>query len=506
MDLLRLVTSLLYGIEASQDNDGTRESDLMAVIGPTQNFKLLAQPNCLTRVVPVCLRQSYWLLLLSAVPSTIIQDVADLTKSNLEFDFIVVGGGNPPCQIVSVAQVSNKTFNYVVVGGGVNRLLTGTTPNADLVPQTSGLTLAVRLTEDPHVSVLIIEAGPANLDDPAICSIPFVTCDLMSNAATECSDTRRSRKAILEIRNMTGVSRRCHRRPVTVVHCPSIAHLEMSQDYHVSPDSQTLGYWVQEHSSSGRCYSLGGSAGVAHNIQEHMFAGVTRELCSDISSEYLTSDSLSSPEELLRQRELYKTTGTGLLGVASSCIAFLPLSSLDPASTHTSAQDSIIRIADKVSSSSISEGLCEQYQLHLKHLADDQPSCEFILLPDSPAPGKQYLTMSAMFDHPFSCGTIACIRLWSHITSSDALSPPTIDPHYFEEESDLKVFREQIKHCLRVLDQEPLKSLVTGTEVNPGPEVQVDEQIGEYLKSVFATTWHEFVRSELSRLEKQTHS
>ncbi|KAJ7758105.1 hypothetical protein DFH07DRAFT_772580 [Mycena maculata] len=63
---LRYCKQFAVGRLASQDNeqnlqiylaiDGTRESDLMAVIGPTQNF--LAQPNCLTRVVPVCLRQS----------------------------------------------------------------------------------------------------------------------------------------------------------------------------------------------------------------------------------------------------------------------------------------------------------------------------------------------------------------------------------------------------------------------------------------------------------------
>ncbi|KAJ7145614.1 GMC oxidoreductase-domain-containing protein [Mycena epipterygia] len=43
------------------------------------------------------------------------------------------------------------TFDFVVVGGG-----------------TCGLTLAARLTEDPNVSVLVLEAGPANLDDPNI--------------------------------------------------------------------------------------------------------------------------------------------------------------------------------------------------------------------------------------------------------------------------------------------------------------------------------------------------
>ena len=35
--------------------------------------------------------------------------------------------------------------------------------------QTAGLTLAARLTEDQDTDILVIEAGQANLDDPALC-------------------------------------------------------------------------------------------------------------------------------------------------------------------------------------------------------------------------------------------------------------------------------------------------------------------------------------------------
>ncbi|KAJ7145705.1 GMC oxidoreductase [Mycena epipterygia] len=51
----------------------------------------------------------------------------------------------------NLSDVSGKIFDYVVVGGG-----------------TAGLALASRLSEDPSVTVVVIEAGEANIGDPNI--------------------------------------------------------------------------------------------------------------------------------------------------------------------------------------------------------------------------------------------------------------------------------------------------------------------------------------------------
>lgn len=49
---------------------------------------------------------------------------------------------------------SGQTYDYVVVGGGL-----------------TGLTVASRLSEDPNTSVLVIEAGADNRDDPRVYDI-----------------------------------------------------------------------------------------------------------------------------------------------------------------------------------------------------------------------------------------------------------------------------------------------------------------------------------------------
>ncbi|KAJ6470163.1 alcohol oxidase, partial [Mycena vulgaris] len=228
--------------------------------------------------------------------------------------------------------------------------------------------------------------------------------------------------------------------------------------------------------------------GVGNNVQEHISAGVICELRRDLPPEYLNFDALNDPKELLHQQELYKTSGTGIFATGSTCITFVPLAAIS--SAHDSLQASLAQvITDGIATKQISPSLQKQYEIQLKHLQDREPSCEFKLGPRyipgpiPPVPGEQYLTMTAFVNHPFSRGSI-------HIASNDPLVPPNIDPHYFENKYDLLQFVEQIKFCRKIFEQEPLKTLLTGTELNPGSDVQTDEQIAEYLKSATSTTWH----------------
>lgn len=50
-----------------------------------------------------------------------------------------------------ISSIRGEEFDFIIVGGG-----------------TAGLVLASRLTEDPNVRVIVVEAGAERLDDPQI--------------------------------------------------------------------------------------------------------------------------------------------------------------------------------------------------------------------------------------------------------------------------------------------------------------------------------------------------
>lgn len=72
--------------------------------------------------------------------------------------------------IVEADKVINQSFDYVVVGKSPYFSLPICLQHEFVLSGggTAGLIVAARLTEDPRVTVLVLEGGPANIDDPNI--------------------------------------------------------------------------------------------------------------------------------------------------------------------------------------------------------------------------------------------------------------------------------------------------------------------------------------------------
>ena len=84
--------------------------------------------------------------------------------------------------------------------------------------------------------------------------------------------------------------------------------------------------------------------------------------------------------------------------------------------------------------------------------------------------------------HARSRGTV-------RLRSCDFRDKPKVDPRYFTDPHDMKVMVEGIKLARRIAAQ-PAMSEWTGRELFPGPDVQTDDEIAEYLRSTHNTVYH----------------
>ncbi|KAJ7199539.1 alcohol oxidase [Mycena rebaudengoi] len=204
--------------------------------------------------------------------------------------------------------------------------------------------------------------------------------------------------------------------------------------------------------------------GVGENIQEHL----------DKEDDYNTFDCLRDGAIAAQQFAEYQLHGKGVFGMAPTAMTFVPLASISPDSA--ALQKSLAEsIEAGRASGKYSVALQKQFKVQLAHIAKKEPSCELILAqtfrsyPNQPEPNRKYLSMASLLNHPISRGSI-------HIKSGNPLDPPAIDPRYFESAYDLQTVVEMVKFNRRL--------------VNPGPDIQTDEQIAAWIKNFFNSTWH----------------
>ncbi|KZT05544.1 GMC oxidoreductase [Laetiporus sulphureus 93-53] len=222
--------------------------------------------------------------------------------------------------------------------------------------------------------------------------------------------------------------------------------------------------------------------GVGQNAQEHVFVGISFELRDDCDFE--TVDLLRDPTQAAKHLELH-ATGSGIHTKGIVGFGFVPLNMLSAKAEeiYQAAKEKIARNAH-----TYPPGLLEQYEIQLERLRNGAPGCELISFPgylsspNPPAEGKRYLTVIVAMNHCFSRGTI-------HAISSDPRKDPEFDPHYMEEEVDLDIWCEAVRFARGLAEIAPFKDMIV-SELNPGPKVDDDAQLREWIKKNFVTTWH----------------
>lgn len=96
--------------------------------------------------------------------------------------------------------------------------------------------------------------------------------------------------------------------------------------------------------------------------------------------------------------------------------------------------------------------------------------------------GRKYQTILASSMNSFSRGTV-------HLQSSDPLVPPAINPTYFSNPLDLQIMVTPMKFVRKISTVEPFASTVV-TLVEPGPQIQTDEQFADYCKEKMQSVFH----------------
>ena len=83
---------------------------------------------------------------------------------------------------------------------------------------------------------------------------------------------------------------------------------------------------------------------------------------------------------------------------------------------------------------------------------------------------------------PRSVGTL-------HIQSRDPLAQASMDPKYLSHEADVQLFIEGMRFARRIATMPALKDLVV-RETRPGPDIQDDTGLLDYMKETIQTSWH----------------
>ncbi|KAF5344363.1 hypothetical protein D9758_013252 [Tetrapyrgos nigripes] len=224
--------------------------------------------------------------------------------------------------------------------------------------------------------------------------------------------------------------------------------------------------------------------GVGIGIIDQLLWGVSYELKN---SSIVTLDDIKDPELEAAALAEYNANKTGVLTIGVTAYSLV---SLDDIVGHSKATEMINKQAAKIARLHVSEIQKEKWNIIINGLRKPKevglveisgfPA--FFTTASTPEKGKKYLTFLGHYQFPFSTGTV-------HIVSRDVNTQPAMDPHFFEDDFDSQVFIESTK-LIRKMARVGEFVDVLGDEIDPGMDVQSDEDILEYVKNFSATAYH----------------
>ena len=95
-------------------------------------------------------------------------------------------------------------------------------------------------------------------------------------------------------------------------------------------------------------------------------------------------------------------------------------------------------------------------------------------------------------------------RGYSHIQSADPKLSPEINPRYLSAEIDQQVLLEGIRIARKIMETEPMKSIVR-TEARPGADYMTDDELLAFVKETGNTVYHPVSTCRMGPKEQNNH-
>ncbi|CAE6425509.1 unnamed protein product [Rhizoctonia solani] len=221
--------------------------------------------------------------------------------------------------------------------------------------------------------------------------------------------------------------------------------------------------------------------GVGENLQDHLLVPSTYELKPGLTTLDILRNNATYAAAAQAQ---YAETHDGIYSYSTSTLTFI---NLDYIATSNELSTMLSRLDREIATDQITELQKAQYALQRDWLTKRVGDLEVVLTTGyggtgTPKANTSYVSIQMVIQHPFSRGSV-------HISSSDHLATPRINPNYFSKSIDREILAQSLKFALKISQTEPLASLVIARQ-DPPSETTSDEAYNEYVKANVRTIFH----------------
>ncbi|KAL4760995.1 uncharacterized protein BDW70DRAFT_168304 [Aspergillus foveolatus] len=150
-------------------------------------------------------------------------------------------------------------------------------------------------------------------------------------------------------------------------------------------------------------------------------------------------------------------------------------------------------------------GFSEDTRRNLSLFADGWPEVEYMsgagflgnisnFYSNQPDDGYEYASILGVLIATTSRGTVT-------LASADTSDPPIINPNWLDTESDQQLAIAAFKRIRQAFASEEMRPVVIGEEYYPGPQVQSDEEILDWIRNNLMTLWHPSCTCKMGRAD-----